>query len=319
MTRSTSTHALLALLACAALVACTGRPRGSGGDHSTPDSGMSGDSATMADSPPVDFGGLPDLGGPPIDFGGGPRCGDGIVNGTDQCDSGGVDSESCDSDCTSVVCGDRHHNVAIEECDDGPSGSATCSSSCGLIAAPFCGDGVISSGETCDDGNSFSLDGCNSSCHPETGYTCTGAPSVCTMSVGPGVTAIRSGSTTVPGTSLSTSDPTWTRPGSGCVSSTTSGVHYHTYTLQNAGTTTLTLTITATWSGFDGFLAVYTPPFTATSPLSSCLGADDDYLSTSDSQVTGITIAPGAQVVVVATQYSTTSTPSTFTLTVDAI
>lgn len=44
----------------------------------------------------------------------------------------------------------------------------------------ICGDGVIyGTGELCDDGNQLSGDGCNSICRVETGYTCSGEPSVC--------------------------------------------------------------------------------------------------------------------------------------------
>jgi cysteine-rich repeat protein len=43
-----------------------------------------------------------------------------------------------------------------------------------------CGDGVLDAGQTCDDGNNASGDGCAATCTIETGYLCTGAPSVCT-------------------------------------------------------------------------------------------------------------------------------------------
>lgn len=46
----------------------------------------------------------------------------------------------------------------------------------------LCGNGTIESPyETCDDGNTISGDGCSSSCVIESGYTCTGEPSVCTL------------------------------------------------------------------------------------------------------------------------------------------
>ena len=60
----------------------------------------------------------------------------------------------------------------------------------GTVAGPTlaCGDGYIDvAGETCDDGNTTSGDGCDSSCHVQTGYTCTGTPSVCTANCGNGV------------------------------------------------------------------------------------------------------------------------------------
>jgi cysteine-rich repeat protein len=43
-----------------------------------------------------------------------------------------------------------------------------------------CGDGRPASGEGCDDGNVADGDGCSAQCLVEEGYTCLGAPSVCT-------------------------------------------------------------------------------------------------------------------------------------------
>ena len=43
-----------------------------------------------------------------------------------------------------------------------------------------CGDGIVVSGELCDDNNTRSGDGCSSTCAVETGYTCSGnKPSRC--------------------------------------------------------------------------------------------------------------------------------------------
>jgi cysteine-rich repeat protein len=71
-------------------------------------------------------------------------CGNGVVEGSEQCDGGG----SCQADCT---------------------------------VAPTCGDGTISAGEQCDDGNMVNNDGCSSSCTVEPYYQCSGAvPNVCT-------------------------------------------------------------------------------------------------------------------------------------------
>ncbi|MEQ8273996.1 MAG: DUF4215 domain-containing protein [Deltaproteobacteria bacterium] len=46
-----------------------------------------------------------------------------------------------------------------------------------------CGDGVLDAGELCDDLNTTAGDGCSAACVVEPGYTCVGAPSVCTMVV----------------------------------------------------------------------------------------------------------------------------------------
>jgi cysteine-rich repeat protein len=44
----------------------------------------------------------------------------------------------------------------------------------------ICGDGiVVTASEACDDNNTADYDGCSSKCLVETGYTCSGSPSVC--------------------------------------------------------------------------------------------------------------------------------------------
>ncbi|TVR04149.1 MAG: DUF4215 domain-containing protein [Deltaproteobacteria bacterium] len=43
-----------------------------------------------------------------------------------------------------------------------------------------CGNGAIEGDEECDDGNTEDGDGCSSDCRIEDGWTCSGAPSVCT-------------------------------------------------------------------------------------------------------------------------------------------
>jgi cysteine-rich repeat protein len=52
-----------------------------------------------------------------------------------------------------------------------------------------CGDGVISKGEDCDDGNTDDGDGCSATCTFEAGWTCKSAPSVCTTICGDAVLA----------------------------------------------------------------------------------------------------------------------------------
>jgi cysteine-rich repeat protein len=47
------------------------------------------------------------------------------------------------------------------------------------IFSPYCGNGIIQSGESCDDKNQNNTDGCNSTCGIETGWTCSGQPSHC--------------------------------------------------------------------------------------------------------------------------------------------
>lgn len=77
-----------------------------------------------------------------------------------------------------------------EQCDDGNLNNGDgCSSTC-LIESAVCGDGNIQPGEQCDDANTTNGDGCNAICNVEFGYTCTGSPSVCSPAIcGDGVVA----------------------------------------------------------------------------------------------------------------------------------
>lgn len=55
--------------------------------------------------------------------------------------------------------------------------------------APFCGNGFIDPEETCDDGNTTDGDGCSSTCRVENGFSCTGRPSVCSVTCGDRIVA----------------------------------------------------------------------------------------------------------------------------------
>lgn len=86
-------------------------------------------------------------------------CGDGVLHvGVEQCDSGGVDSATCNgASCTTSSCGDGHVNAAAgEQCDTNGVDTATCNgASC---TASSCGDGHVNAaaGEQCDAGASNS-------------------------------------------------------------------------------------------------------------------------------------------------------------------
>uniref|UniRef100_A0A8C5I363 Sushi domain-containing protein n=1 Tax=Gouania willdenowi TaxID=441366 RepID=A0A8C5I363_GOUWI len=51
----------------------------------------------------------------------------------------------------------------------------------------YCGDGLISRKEKCDDGNLLDGDGCSKKCHMEMGFKCKGEPSQCYVFDGDGV------------------------------------------------------------------------------------------------------------------------------------
>ncbi len=143
-------------------------------------------------------------------------CGDGVISSGEDCDDGNTDagdgcSATCEvedgftcmnepSECMLTVmapeCGDGVIEVG-EDCDDGNTDagdgcSATCEVEDGFtceeepsvcmmtqVNEAKCGDGVIQSAETCDDGNVNAGDGCSATCEVEDGYACTGEPSGC--------------------------------------------------------------------------------------------------------------------------------------------
>ncbi len=113
-------------------------------------------------------------------------CGDGIVAPGEQCD--GPDDLACPGqcqpDCTCPllpVCGDGVANQPSEQCDGLDDGACfgLCQLDCTCPPLPVCGDGVIEVGEACDDGNVLGGDGCGASCFVESGFECSGQPSVC--------------------------------------------------------------------------------------------------------------------------------------------
>ena len=78
------------------------------------------------------------------------------------------------------------------QCDSGDGAYGGCSAECTIqhgwdcndaeptVCQEVCGNGLISSGETCDDGNSESNDGCSASCLEEHGWVCNDAePQTC--------------------------------------------------------------------------------------------------------------------------------------------
>jgi len=117
-----------------------------------------------------------------------PVCGDGDPEGTLACgnaefcdDGNAIDTDNCPNDCSDIVCGDGDVEGA-EDCD--PPAAGTCDALCNSII-PVCGDGITqpSIGETCDDGNTTSGDGCDSACHVEAscGDGIVTAPETCEL------------------------------------------------------------------------------------------------------------------------------------------
>lgn len=91
-------------------------------------------------------------------------CGNGIVEGTEQCDLGDLNDSGmyCTATCTNNVCGDGYLGPG-EACDDGnDNDDDLCTTECGPTT---CGDGIVQGGEQCDDGPGNSENGaCLPSC-----------------------------------------------------------------------------------------------------------------------------------------------------------
>jgi Thrombospondin type 3 repeat len=111
-------------------------------------------------------------------------CGNGVVEGLEECDDGGngngdtdihdgddcEDCDTCDDNCTFTRCGNGVvTSVTGEECEQGAPETPDCTDECKL---PICGNGVVESGEECDDPeadpDACDESGCPSLCNPST-------------------------------------------------------------------------------------------------------------------------------------------------------
>jgi fibro-slime domain-containing protein len=209
----------LGLAAALALAACDkagviSEPTGGAGSSGGAGGGQTGGSGGAGGGGTVSSGGT---GGvfivlPPPDAGSDVHtvtCGNGILDGTEQCDDGNTaSSDGCSKICQMEnnydcrVPGQPCENLAVcgngsltsdETCDDGNTRDGDgCSADCqtvetgwqcrvpGKPCAPQCGDGIITGGEVCDDGNTAGGDGCSALCRLEPGKQCEGSPSRCT-------------------------------------------------------------------------------------------------------------------------------------------
>jgi fibro-slime domain-containing protein len=141
-----------------------------------------------------------------------PGCGNGTLDGDEECDDGNTSSgDGCSLACrletgfvcptpgsaciSTVVCGDGKVG-GKEACDDhNNSDGDGCSADCtkvepgwtcpapGVRCLPKCGDGVLTGWEECDDGNIKAGDGCSDACKIEDGYACTKPNTPCHKTV----------------------------------------------------------------------------------------------------------------------------------------
>jgi cysteine-rich repeat protein len=98
------------------------------------------------------------------------QCGNGAIEGVEECDNGERNSDSvpdaCRSDCKRPWCGDGVVDSG-EKCDDRSGNSDIVPNACRKNCRfPSCGDGIhdVAYGEECDDGNQSESDGCRSDC-----------------------------------------------------------------------------------------------------------------------------------------------------------
>ena len=102
---------------------------------------------------------------PPVE-----ACGNGVVEGTEQCDDSNTTAgDGCSATCQTEVCGNSIVDPG-EFCDDGNTTAGDgCSAICEVeTPAAVCGDGNQDTGEACDDGNTVDGDGCSAICEVET-------------------------------------------------------------------------------------------------------------------------------------------------------
>ncbi len=133
-----------------------------------------------------------------------PVCGDGDVEGDEECDDGNdIDTDACLNSCLVARCGDGSVHAGVEDCDDGNSSDGdACKNDC---KANVCGDAIVNVGvEDCDDGNSSDSDACRNNCE--------------NAACGDGVTCLAAGCSSGPNGSFEDCDDGNVASGDGCSS-----------------------------------------------------------------------------------------------------
>jgi fibro-slime domain-containing protein len=115
-------------------------------------------------------------------------CGNGVVDPGETCDDGNaIAGDGCSATCQTEA-GWQCAALAHPAGDAGATEAGTpAGSACTKIQ---CGNGVVESGESCDDGNAVSGDGCSATCQIEKGWQCPAQGAACVASqCGDGVVA----------------------------------------------------------------------------------------------------------------------------------
>lgn len=137
----------------------TGAVAGSGGSAGMAGSGGGGTAGSAGSG---GTGGVGGTGGSGGTGGQVAICGDGVTDGTEQCDDGNlVTTDACIA-CVSATCGDGFIQSGVEQCDDADAVNGNgCDNNCTFTA---CGNGILTDPEICDDGNTVNGDGCEKDC-----------------------------------------------------------------------------------------------------------------------------------------------------------
>ncbi|MFO0739985.1 MAG: DUF4215 domain-containing protein [Labilithrix sp.] len=129
-------------------------------------------------------------------------CGDGIIASDEVCDDGKNDGSygGCMPGCKArgLFCGDKTTTTPPEQCDDAVNQttyggqSKVCGPGCKF--APYCGDGTVSNGESCDDGtvnNTGAYGKCSGTCTlgPRCGDNIKNGPEECDHGINNGASA----------------------------------------------------------------------------------------------------------------------------------
>ncbi|NRA35549.1 MAG: DUF4215 domain-containing protein, partial [Polyangiaceae bacterium] len=119
------------------------------------------------------------------------ECGDGVTEGTEECDDGNpFETDSCMNDCTlpcktdpdcddGVLCNGVEVCTAENRCEAGPAADDGLFCATGMVCRSgdcilaTCGDGAVQSPEECDDANRDADDGCENDCS----WTCVSTDS----------------------------------------------------------------------------------------------------------------------------------------------
>ena len=241
-----------------------------------------------------------------------PDCGDGVIQQGEMCDGSIPAGLSCsnygfnDGALTCTACqidpvgcfnteicdlpGDEDGD-GFENCDDDDCiGVPPC--------VPGCGNGSIDPGESCDDGNILSGDGCSSACQIEGTLL---VPLV-------GGTVQFTGSLEHPDPQLANRVDTW------CLLASFGPQYYDLHYVTNPGPGALHVQVDATWTGSDLTVAITEPPFDPLDPTAGCIDFDDDN-SSSGVLVRYLIVEPGETIALVPTAHFVNQVVSSYTVT----